>query len=152
VPDDDARAALRAVADPIAETLGDGYVSATIDLDPVMPLPDSFPPRMSLAQLAELLTGDEVAGVRQIKPVRDWPCALRKSLSRLGRPELSVSDPHRLHPEARAIADVVERQLGTIRIAATIQFGGGGYRGCVDVCFLLVTPTHLALLRLTLDD
>jgi hypothetical protein len=42
--------------------------------------------------------------------------------------------------------------LGTIRIAATIQFSGGGYWGCVYQHFLLITRSRLALLTLTLDD
>jgi hypothetical protein len=149
----DPRKAVQSVTGPIAEALSGNHISVTIDLDPVVPLPDGFPPRKPLTTLAgELEVPLPVIAVRRLKPVQNWPSILRRSLQRLDQSEPSNTDPRHLHAEAREIVQSIEQQLGPVRIAAEIEYGSNGYQGCAYDHFLLVTTSHLAQLALVADD
>jgi hypothetical protein len=64
----DARAAIRAVADPIADALSGPNHDVVIDLNPVGPLPGGYPPRKPLTELArELVEPSRMTTVRQLK-------------------------------------------------------------------------------------
>ena len=149
----DARTALRAVANPIADALSGDDMAVTIDLDPVAPLPGGYPPRSPLTQLArDLVAPLPVIAVQQLKPVQDWPYTLRRSLQRLDQTTPRDGVPRRLHAEAGAMARTVEKHLGTVRITATIEYGSGAEPGTVGDYFLLITTSHIAQLALMADD
>jgi hypothetical protein len=147
----DARAAVRAVADPIADALSGPDHGVVIDLDPVGPLPGGYPPRKPLAELArELVEPSPVTTVRQLKPVHDWPHVLRKSLQRFDRTEPPNPDPRHLRTEARVITQAIEQHLGQVRIAGTIHYGPEIWS--VADNFLLITTANIAQLTVSVHD
>jgi hypothetical protein len=147
----DARAAIRAVSDPIADALSGPNHDVMIDLDPVGPLPGGYPPRKPLTELArELVEPSPVATVRQLKPVHDWPHALRRSLQRFDRTTPPNPDPRHLLTEARVIAQAIEQHLGEVRIAGTIHYGPDIWS--VADHFLLITTARIAQLVVSAYD
>jgi hypothetical protein len=147
----DARAAIRAVADPIADALSGPNHDVVIDLDPVGPLPGGYPPRKPLTELArELVEPSPVTTVRQLKPVRDWLYVLRRSLQRFDPTEPRDPDPRHLHTEARVITQALEQHLGQVRIAGTIHYGPDIWS--VADHFLLITTAHIAQLMVSVYD
>jgi hypothetical protein len=148
----DVRAAFDAVAAPVADALSGEYIRVDIDLHPIAPLPDGYPPREPLEHLARELVGPlSIRAVHRLKPVESWPHALRACLQVLDQNEPRSTDPRHLHAESRAIAQAIEMQLGTVRMAARIEYGPGVHFGPGEG-FLLITHTHLARLELSGQD
>jgi hypothetical protein len=147
----DARAVIRAVAGPIADALSGPDHGVVIELDPVGPLPGGYPPRKPLTELArELVEPSPVITVHQLKPVHDWPYALRRSLRRFDRTKPPILDPRHLHTEARVITQAIEQHLGQVRIAGTIHYGPEVWS--VADYLLLITTGHIAQLVVSVYD
>lgn len=147
----DARAALRAVADPIADALSGPNHDVVIDLEPIGPLPGGYPPRKPLTELAQqLLEPPPMTTVRQLTPVHEWPHVLRRTLQRFDSTNPPNPDPRHLHTEARTITQAIEQHLGQVRIAATIHHDPEIWS--VADYFLLITTAHIAQLTVSVHD
>jgi hypothetical protein len=147
----DTRAAIRAVADPIADAMSGTDHGVVIDLDPIGLLPGGYPPRKPLTELArQLVEPSAVTTVRQLKPVHDWPHVLRRSLRCFDGTKPSNRNPRHLHAEARAITQAIEQHLGQVRIVGTIHYGPEIWS--VADYFLLITTTHIAQLMVSVYD
>ncbi|GGR47393.1 hypothetical protein [Streptomyces netropsis] len=148
-----AQVAVREVALHMEEALSGADHAVGISLPVAVPLTDGFPPRVSLAQVAQSAASpDGVAGVRPIKPLSRWYQEVRRAVESMAsrRNTVPVDVPS---GGAGNLVAAIEQRLGVVRIAAEIDLSDDGTCSAAwRKDFLLVTRSHVAVLTLTIDD
>ncbi|MEU8548101.1 hypothetical protein AB0C81_14060 [Streptomyces roseoverticillatus] len=138
-----------------AELSGDDHVVG-VSLAGVVLLPDGFPPRCSLTQLAHTAAHPEdITSVRPIKPPSRWRSELRQILERAAhRDSLDLRSSMAVTADsAEDLVRAVEEQWGSVRMAADVVIDEAS--GCPAAWrkdFVLVTASHVAMLTVTIDD
>lgn len=149
-----ARTAVRDVAAPLEAEISGADRAADISLVAVVPLVEGFPPRASLTELAGSVARPEaVTGVRPLKPPSRWAGELGQAIDSTAGRVAFGGRPGPGHAGGLAVADAVERHLGSVRMAAeVVVVEGDGCPATWRKSFVLVTRSHIAWLALTVDD